>query len=133
MDGTPAGGLHPTLPWSAYAAPEAWAADRERVFARAWHPLAPADVPAEPGAAHPFALLPGFLDEPLLLTRASDGALHALSNACTHRGAILCTSQVRARELRCPYHGRRFGLDGGFRAAPGFDTAAGATQRVSAI
>lgn len=125
MRGKHEAGLHPTLPANAYADPAAWAADRERVFARAWHPLAPADLPTEPGTLHPLALLPGFLDEPLLLTREADGALHALSNACTHRGALLCTSPARAREIRCPYHGRRFGLDGSFRAAPGFEDVPG--------
>jgi choline monooxygenase len=102
-----------------------WAADRERVFARSWQALAPEDVPAEAGEARPLTLLPGLLDEPLLLVRGADGGLHALSNVCTHRAALVCPAPARARELRCPYHGRRFALDGRFRAAPGFEEAEG--------
>lgn len=107
-------------PASAYGE-ERLARDRERVFARAWHPLEPGVMPAQEGAAAPWTLLPGLLDEPLLLARDADGAERALSNACTHRGALVCERSGPARELRCPYHGRRFGLDGRARAAPGFD------------
>jgi choline monooxygenase len=73
----------------------------------------------------PFTLLPGSLDEPLLLSRDGDARLHALSNVCTHRGAILCESPARLDEIRCPYHARRFRLDGRMRFAPGFENAAG--------
>ncbi|MDA1260387.1 MAG: Rieske 2Fe-2S domain-containing protein [Planctomycetota bacterium] len=121
MTRTPRAGLHATLPATAYSGREEWESDRERVFARAWQPLEPGQIPSQPGSAQPCVLLPGFLDEPLLLTRDAEGALHALSNACTHRGAMVCPDSVQARELRCPYHGRRFGLDGRFRGAPGFE------------
>ena len=60
------------------------------------------------------------LDEPLVVT--DDGSrLRVLSNACTHRGALLVEEASDARSIRCPYHGRRFGLDGRVIAAPGFD------------
>jgi choline monooxygenase len=113
------------LPGAFHADPAVFAAARERVFARAWHLAAPTDIPAEPESARPFTLLPGFLDEPLLFTRDAEGALRLLSNACTHRGALVAPEPCSARELRCPYHGRRFGLDGGFHAAPGFEAAQG--------
>ncbi len=113
------------LPGAFHADPEVFAALRERVFARAWHLAAPAELPVEPESARPFTLLPGFLDEPLLFTRDAAGALRLLSNACTHRGALVAPEPCSAHELRCPYHGRRFGLDGQFRAAPGFEAAEG--------
>ena len=114
-----------TLPPDRYRDPAGWDSDRERIFARAWHPLAPDRLPAEASSARPELLLPGYLDEALLLSRGVDGTLHALSNACTHRGALVCTEEVRARELRCPYHGRRFDWDGRYRSAPGFEDAPG--------
>ena len=99
----------------------AWAEDRDRVFPRAWQFLGTEHFPAQAGSARPHTLLPGLLDEPLLFTRDTEGQLHALSNACTHRGALVCSEATQSRELRCPFHGRRFGLDGRLRAAPGFE------------
>lgn len=125
MTRAPTAGLHATLPAAAYAGADAWRRDAERVFARAWIPLDPAQTPREAGTAQSSLLLPGCLDEPLLLTRDARGELRALSNVCTHRGALLCADTQRAKELRCPYHGRRFDLDGRFRAAPGFEGAPG--------
>lgn len=58
---------------------------------------------------------------PLMLTRDDTGVVRALSNVCTHRGALLLDAPTSAHTIRCPYHGRRFGLDGTVAAAPGFD------------
>jgi choline monooxygenase len=60
-------------------------------------------------------------DVPLILARDGDRT-RALSNVCTHRGALLLDGPTSARSIRCPYHGRRFGLDGSIVVAPGFDT-----------
>lgn len=100
-----------------------WALARERIFARAWHWLGPLDEVAAPGSLAPLTLLPGLLDEPLLLSRDEAGMLRALSNVCTHRGMPLVEAPCRAREIRCPYHSRRFGLDGRLRFMPGFEGA----------
>lgn len=108
--------------------PAAYGALVERVLARGWHLLDPeigAALPdAGPGVA-PGALLPGCLDEPVLLSRDAEGAERLLSNVCTHRAALLVDAPGPSKRLRCPYHGRRFGLDGRCEAAPGFEGLAG--------
>lgn len=128
-------------PGGYYSDPRAFELTRERVFARGWHVVGHESELAA-GARRPVTLLPGLLDEPLLLTRAGDGVLRALSNVCTHRGALVCTEPAAgagaAREagadggaaaagadapLRCPYHGRRFAPDGRFLSMPGLDAA----------
>ena len=112
-----------TLPGEAYRSRELHARIVERVFAPSWQ-LAPDAELARAGTVTPFVLLPGMLDEPLLLVR--DGAaLRCLSNVCTHRGAILCDEPCEAATLRCRYHGRRFALDGTLVHAPEFDGAVG--------
>jgi choline monooxygenase len=98
---------------------------RERVFARSWQIVADADALRAPGQVLPVTLLEGLLDEPLLLTRDRRDRLHCLSNVCTHRGALVCPAPARASGLTCPYHGRRFGLDGVFRSMPEFEGVAG--------
>ncbi len=109
-----------------------WAAVRERVFARGWQWLGPAPEPpvsppggvaAAQGWATPLDLLPGLLDEPLLLAQDADGTRRALANVCTHRGLKLLHAPCSGAHMRCRYHGRRFGFDGGMLAAPGFQGA----------
>jgi choline monooxygenase len=118
-----------TLPAEFYTQPRWFEAVRERVWRRTWHLIGhESELPA-PGARKPVVLLPGLLDEPLLLTRDAAGTLHALANVCTHRGMLVCeeaqaaTAAAPADVLRCRYHGRRFGLDGRFLSMPNFEDA----------
>jgi choline monooxygenase len=110
-----------TLPGEAYRSTALHARMIERVFAPSWQ-LAPDASLVPPGTLAPFTLLPGTLDDPLLLVRDGD-RLGCLSNVCTHRGAILCDEPCEATTLRCRYHGRRFGLDGKMAHAPEFEGA----------
>src|SRR5688500_9164704 len=114
-----------TLPGAFYADPATHARIRERVFARSWQLLADAAHIAGANRVLPRVLLPGCLDEPLLLTRDAADRLHCLSNVCTHRGNILVEGEGHATSLRCRYHGRRFSLDGKFAAMPEFEGVAG--------
>jgi choline monooxygenase len=111
-----------TLPASCYRDGELHDELIARVFAPSWQ-LAPDAAALERDNLVPFTLLPGCLDEPLLLAR--DGAtVRCLSNVCTHRGTVMCEAPASAQSLRCPYHGRRFALDGKMTHAPEFEGAA---------
>ena len=110
-----------TLPGRVYSDPELFRAQRDRVFARTWHYAAHAEVVKVPGQVYPFTLLPGTLDEPLLLTRDSADRIHCLSNVCTHRGTLVVEGPGHEQQLRCRYHGRRFTLDGKFQSMPEFE------------
>jgi len=115
-----------TLPAWVYSDPALFALQQERVFAPSWQFVADADRARVPGQVHPFTLLEGMLDEPLLLARDRDDCLHCLSNVCTHRGTLLCEGDaIVTAQLRCRYHGRRFHLDGRFHSMPEFEQAAG--------
>src|SRR5262249_28337214 len=98
---------------------------RERVFVRSWQLVGDETVVQEPGAVLPLRLLPGCLDEPLVLARDADGTLRCLSNVCTHRGNLVVSEPGHAQGLRCGYHGRRFGLDGRLLGMPEFDGVVG--------
>jgi choline monooxygenase len=112
-----------TLPSAFYLDPAVHAATRERVFARTWQWLGDLGDVAAPGSLSPRELLPGHLDEPLLLARDGDGALRCLSNVCTHRGNVLVRAPCRAEQIRCGYHSRRFDLAGRMTFMPGFEGA----------
>ena len=96
---------------------------REKVFASAWHWLGALGDVAEPGSLAPHELLPGLLDEAVLLARDGKGTLRCLSNVCTHRANRLVDAPCKAEHIRCGYHSRRFELDGRLRFMPGFEGA----------
>jgi choline monooxygenase len=112
-----------TLPGEVYRDAWWWARQRERLFPRTWHLFPQVDPPRAAGDVLPWTMLPRCLDEPLLLTREDSGAVHCMSNVCTHRANILVERPCNARGIRCGYHGRRFGLDGRMISMPEFEGA----------
>ena len=113
-----------TLPARMYSDPGIFRAQRDRVFARTWQYAGHTDLVKVPGQVHPFVLMPGTLDEPLLLTRDANDRIRCLSNVCTHRGTLVVEGAGHAQQLRCRYHGRRFTLDGRFHSMPEFEGTA---------
>jgi len=112
-----------TLPGAVYHEAAWFERQRERVFRRTWHMFPEPNVPQQAGELTPWNLLPKCLDVPLLLSR--DDGLTCLSNVCTHRGAVLLERPCKANSIRCPYHGRRFALDGAMTSMPEFEGAQG--------
>jgi choline monooxygenase len=112
-----------TLPGSFYGDAALFELARERVFAPSWQFAGDAAEVDEPGSVRPLTLLPGVLDEPLILSRDEQGELACLSNVCTHRGNLLATEACRARAIVCRYHGRRFDLGGRMLSMPLFEGA----------
>jgi Rieske 2Fe-2S family protein len=112
-----------TLPGAAYHAAEVFAWEQRVLMAGSWSCVGRVDDLA-PGDRR--ALMAG--DQPVIVTRDSQGRLHCLSNVCRHRGhEVLAVGDSTGTVLRCPYHGWTYGLDGMFRggprlrATPGFD------------
>jgi choline monooxygenase len=109
-----------TLHTDFYTSPAHFEASKEMIFARSWQFAVDADKVNQPGSAYPFTLLPGYLNEPLLLTRDKEDNMHCLSNVCTHRGNLMVHEPCKLAQLRCRYHGRQFALDGKFLSMPEF-------------
>lgn len=112
-----------TLPARYYRERQYLEEAREKIFARSWQFIADTDKLTVPGHVVPVDILPGFLDEKVVLTRDQQDNLNCVSNVCTHRGALLVEGECHTQSLRCRYHGRRFGLDGQFLSTPGFEGA----------
>ena len=68
-----------------------------------------------PGALTAVTLL----NEPVVIYRKQDGGLVALTDRCPHRLAPLSMGQQEGDELRCMYHGLKFGPDGRCTEIPG--------------
>jgi len=107
-----------TLPSEFYRDENIFQTLKDKAFCRFWHLIGENDIVKIPKQVHPFTLLEGFLNEPLLLTRDLNDTIHCLSNVCTHRGNILIENPDNVRLLQCRYHGRRFELDGCFKSMP---------------
>jgi len=113
-----------TLPKGFYLDDQAWTLARERILARSWQWLGDLADVGTPGSLSPRTLLPGLLDEPLLLARDAAHTLRCLSNVCTHRGNLLVPEATTgAGGIRCGYHSRRFDLAGRMTFMPGFEGA----------
>lgn len=110
-----------TLPSSFYVSDEIYKASHDSIFARCWQFIGDTDLIKIPGQVYPFTFLEGSIEEPLLLTRDQNDAIHCLSNVCTHRGTVLVENPDVCRLLQCRYHGRRFELNGQFKSMPEFD------------
>lgn len=114
--------LKSPLPGSFYRDPTLFSKLPDLVFRPAWQFAFGPEATLLPGQARPFTLLPGFLDEPLLHTMDAQGDQHLMANVCTHRGNLLVQKAGPCRHLVCPYHGRRFGLDGQCQTQPGLQS-----------
>ncbi|MGQ0664180.1 MAG: aromatic ring-hydroxylating oxygenase subunit alpha [Pseudomonadota bacterium] len=109
------------LPGWVYRDQAFFAAERERIFKRAWQVACHvSDVP-EPGDY--FRL--DFMDEPLIIVRGEDGVVRALANVCRHRGARLLDGegggprgQLRSGRIVCPFHAWTYDGRGRLVAVP---------------
>ncbi len=114
----------PTLPGAFYSDLDLYERLKE-VFARSWLLAGHEEDVRTPGTASPLTLLPGFLNEPLVLVRDHDDKLRCLSNVCTHRGMLVVEAPCHLKRLRCRYHARRFELDGRCIGMPEFEEVEG--------
>src|SRR5213078_4129998 len=117
-----------TLPGRYYNAPEIWAEERERIFARRWICVGRSAELAQPGD---YAVRTAG-GESVIVVRGQDGTVRAFYNVCRHRGTRLCEAE-RGRlseTIQCPYHAWTYALDGRLIGAPhmhevqGFDKKA---------
>ena len=114
----------PNSPLSeAWTIPAAWYADKQvydlelqTVFAR-WQFAARADQLSEPGRY----VTTDIAGEPVVVVRGSDGILRGFFNVCRHHAAMVMTEpEGSANQLRCPYHGWTYALDGELKGTPDF-------------
>jgi choline monooxygenase len=91
-----------TISTSFYNSAEYYQLAKEKISVPSWQSFGDAGLVREAGQCHPFTLLPGCLDEPLVLTRDQEG-IHCLSNVCTHRGNIVVGESCSAAQLRCRF------------------------------
>jgi phenylpropionate dioxygenase-like ring-hydroxylating dioxygenase large terminal subunit len=108
------GGGAPMLPRECYTSTEFFEFEREAVFARSWVCVGRVEQIASPGDY----LAPAVAGEPLLVARAQDGSIHAMSAVCRHRGEVLTCTPGNVPAFRCPLHFWSYDLSGRLIGAP---------------
>ena len=106
-----------TIPAPWYVDPRVLDLELRTVFARSWQLVGRAGQVRRPGQYFTWDLA----GEPLLVVRGSDRRLRAFFNVCRHHAAAVMTEpEGEAHNLRCPYHGWTYTLEGELRGMPDF-------------
>jgi phenylpropionate dioxygenase-like ring-hydroxylating dioxygenase large terminal subunit len=107
-----------TIPSSWYTDARIFELERQTVFSHSWQFAARVDQLTNHGA-YVTTEIGG---EPIVLARGNDGELRAFFNVCRHHAAAVMTEpEGRAHQLRCPYHGWTYSLEGELKGTPDFN------------
>lgn len=102
-------------PW--YTDPRIMELECRTVFSCSWQMLGRAEQVREPGQF----ISGDVAGEPILVVRGGDGNLRGFFNVCRHHAAaVVAEAEGRARNLRCPYHGWTYNLEGELIGTPDF-------------
>ena len=94
---------------SAYRGPEVFTHELEQIFYKTWIFMCHESEIANPGDFKSTQIG----TRPVIVSRGRDGGIHAVLNACTHRGATVCREEKgNTRAFVCPYHGWSFRTSG---------------------
>ncbi len=106
-----------TIPAPWYTDQRIYELELQTVFGRSWQMVGRLDQVSEPGQY----LTTGIAHEAVVIVRGGDNILRAFFNVCRHHAAAVMTEpQGQANQLRCPYHGWTYSLEGELKGTPDF-------------
>lgn len=106
-----------TIPASWYTDKELYDLELKSVFSNTWQLAARVDQLTQPGQY----VSSDIAGEPIVVVRGNDGVLRGFFNVCRHHAAAVMTEpQGTAAQLRCPYHGWTYSLEGELKGTPDF-------------
>jgi phenylpropionate dioxygenase-like ring-hydroxylating dioxygenase large terminal subunit len=106
-----------TIPSSWYVDQNLYEHELNTVFSNTWQLAARADQVTQPGQY----VTTDIAGEPIVIVRGNDSILRAFFNVCRHHAAAVMTEpEGRAPQLRCPYHGWTYSLEGELKGTPDF-------------
>ena len=105
-------GLHTKpVPLEPYRSASFFAAERDRVFARAWLMLARVEELPAPGDYVVKSIPTNGVS--VILSHAKDGRIRGFYNSCSHRGSeVVAGPRGNAARFTCPYHSWTYANDG---------------------
>ncbi|HSP64150.1 MAG TPA: SRPBCC family protein [Pyrinomonadaceae bacterium] len=106
-----------TIPAAWYTDERVFELEKKTVFSRSWQFAARIDQLEEPGNF----VTTEIAGEPIVIVRGSDSVVRGFFNVCRHHAAAVMTEPAgRANQMRCPYHGWTYSLEGELRGTPDF-------------
>ena len=109
--------LSSTIPSSWYVDKNLYELELKTVFSNTWQYAARLDQLQQPGQY----VTTDIAGEPIVIVRGNDGVLRAFFNVCRHHAAAVMTEpEGKAAQLRCPYHGWTYSLEGELKGTPDF-------------
>lgn len=106
-----------TIPASWYIDKELYEHELKSVFSNTWQLAGRLDQVSQPGQY----VTSDIAGEPIVIVRGNDGVLRGFFNVCRHHAAAVMTEpEGKAAQLRCPYHGWTYSLEGELRGTPDF-------------
>jgi phenylpropionate dioxygenase-like ring-hydroxylating dioxygenase large terminal subunit len=107
-----------TIPAHWYTDERVFDLEQQTVFGRSWQVAARIDQLEKPGD-YVTTEVGG---EPIVIVRGSDDRLRGFFNVCSHHAAAVMTeAEGHANNLRCPYHGWTYSLEGELKGTPDFN------------
>jgi len=106
-----------TLPARWYTEPEFLSLEAEKIFYKTWQPVGRVEEVLRAGDFFSCEVL----NQPLVITRNTEGVLRAFYNVCPHRAAVVAHGRGNRKSLQCKYHGWTYDLDGRLLRAPEFE------------
>ncbi|HEX5834053.1 MAG TPA: SRPBCC family protein, partial [Pyrinomonadaceae bacterium] len=109
--------LASTIPASWYVDKDLYKLELTTVFSNTWQLAARVDQVQQPGQY----VATDIAGEPIVVVRGNDGELRGFFNVCRHHAAAVMTEpEGKAAQLRCPYHGWTYSLEGELKGTPDF-------------
>jgi choline monooxygenase len=106
-----------TIPALWYLDKDVYDLEKQTVFARSWQLACRLHQLREVGQY----VTSEIAGEPIVIVRANDHLLRGFFNVCRHHAAAVLTEpEGRESQLRCPYHGWTYSLEGELKGTPDF-------------
>src|SRR5215813_2261987 len=106
-----------TIPSAWYTDQRIFAHERQTVFSDSWQFAARVDQLPRSGDF----VTTEIAGEPIVIVRGSDNELRGFFNVCRHHAAAVMTEpEGRVSQMRCPYHGWTYSLEGELKGTPDF-------------
>jgi phenylpropionate dioxygenase-like ring-hydroxylating dioxygenase large terminal subunit len=103
-----------TVPRDHYTSHEVHDLEVERVWRRVWQMACREEQIPDVGDSVVYDIA----GRSVVVVRCAPNVIRAFHNSCLHRGTQLRTQPGRIAELRCPFHGFTWNLDGTFAGMP---------------
>ncbi len=106
-----------TIPSSWYTEEQVFELEKQTVFSRSWQIAARSHQLSRPGKY----VTTEIAGEPVVIVRGDDDVVRGFFNVCRHHAAaVMSEAEGHANQMRCPYHGWTYSLEGELKGTPDF-------------